>query len=155
MSSRLMVNDLCTAPAAPHGTSRMRVTSLVTRVETRVTRCQNPRYAMSEPALRDVRTGVTRCQNRRHAMYGPPLRVERLLVPDVRTPVTRGTGACSRCTDPRYAWNECLCTMSDTPLHHVRALVRRVTFTRRGGKAPLPSPRTRGNAVLTSRMDCD
>ena len=94
---------------------------------------------MSEPPLRDVRTRVTRCQNRRHAMYGPPLRVERLPVPDVRTPVTRGTGACSRCTDPRYAWNECLCTMSDTPLRHVRVLVRQVTPTWRGGKAPQPA----------------
>jgi hypothetical protein len=71
--------------------------------------CRNPRYAMSEPALRDVRTRVTRCQNPRYAMSGPPLRDVRVPVRDVRHPVTRCPGACARCQAPRDAMSGHLC----------------------------------------------
>ena len=60
-------------------------------------------------------------------MYGPLLRVERVPVPVVRTPVTRGTGACSRGTDPRYAWNGCLFPRYGPPLRMERVPVRDVS----------------------------
>jgi hypothetical protein len=136
MSSRLMVNDLRATPAAPHETSRTRGTSLVTRVETRVTRCQDPRYAWNECLF---------------PRYGPPLRVERVPVPEVRTPVTRGTGACSRGTDPRYAMSGCPCAMPPIPVASV--CDRRSLPPRPGcqGEANEEAPRTSSASTLSER----
>ena len=60
------------------------------------------------------------------AMSGTPLRDVRVLVHDVRHPVTRCSGACARCQAPRYAMHGCLCAMSGTPLRDARVLVRDV-----------------------------
>jgi hypothetical protein len=95
---------------------------------------------LQKPPLRDVRVPVTRCQTPRYAMSDTPLRDVRVPVRDVSPPVTRCTGARARCQTPRYAMHGHPCAMSGPPCESSQQPLTATSSHAAGAVFPNPPP---------------